>query len=869
MRPLPSCTAGTERHVLPNGLTVLLQRYPTAPIVAVVTHVKTGYFDEPDEWVGISHVLEHMCFKGTARHGVGDIARLTKEVGGYINAATSYERTQYYTVLPAEGLARAIDLQSDALFASTLDPAELEREISVIIEEAHRKLDAPSAVTTETLYAMLFDRHRMRRWRIGTDAELRNLTRDDVLRFYRSRYVPRNVIVSIVGDIDPAATLALVEASYGTAPDRSPAVDPSPVEPEHAEFRSRTLHGDAQQAIVGLGWRTFGSEDPRTPRLDVLPWILTAGRGSWGHQVLRAPAVARSVGCAHYTPADVGVFQLTAETAAETALTALERLWALMAHVEAGGLSTADLDRAKALAATHFARRFESVDGRATTLAVFEAQGGYEESDAYLGRFFEADAAAIQRTARTCRLDNAAAIAFFPASTDASLPADLRDRLATAGHPEIRPPVAPLRSGASGVHAAAAVEWWGRLAVARSETVDIVVLRKPDVPLVTVGIAMSGGPRQENDAFAGVTLLALRTALRGAGSYGRLALAAAAEHLGGSLSAVVAPDWAGWQVTVRADEVLPASELLLLVAQQARFQATDLAEERDALRQDARRLRDDMYHYPIRLALRAALPGDSYGLPLVGTEESVPRIRDDQVRQWHRRVLGERRLAVFVVGDVEPEREVARLSGLFGGWTGSTRPPAASVEWRAGAEARERRDRKQSALSLAFPGPAEGESDRFVVEIITTIASGLGGRLFDELRERRALAYSVSAAPWFARDAGGVIAYVATGPDRLSEAHAAMLEECRRFAETPVSDPELQRAVRYAIGLRKIGRQRGSALFGELVRRHLGGDDLEAWDEDATALERVTRDDVLRVASAIFSHEPAVGVIEGRGAGSG
>src|SRR5690348_10546460 len=115
-------SADVRRHVLPNGLTLLVKRDPSAPVVAVVTHVKAGYFDEPDEWVGIAHVLEHMFFKGTARRGVGDIARETQALGGYLNAGTIYDKTYYYTVLPSagRGLAKAIDIQADALINSAL-----------------------------------------------------------------------------------------------------------------------------------------------------------------------------------------------------------------------------------------------------------------------------------------------------------------------------------------------------------------------------------------------------------------------------------------------------------------------------------------------------------------------------------------------------------------------------------------------------------------------------------------------------------------------------------------------------------------------------------------------------------------------------
>src|SRR4051795_5510527 len=144
-------TDGVRREVLPNGLTVLVQEDRSAPVVAVVTHVKAGFFDEPDQWIGISHVLEHMFFKGTSRRGVGAIARETKAAGGYLNAGTGYDHTSYFTVLPASGLDAALDIQADALRNSVIDPGELARELQVIIQEAKRKRDTPGAVAQETL----------------------------------------------------------------------------------------------------------------------------------------------------------------------------------------------------------------------------------------------------------------------------------------------------------------------------------------------------------------------------------------------------------------------------------------------------------------------------------------------------------------------------------------------------------------------------------------------------------------------------------------------------------------------------------------------------------------------------------------------
>src|ERR1044071_9006748 len=124
-------SSALHRATLANGLTVLLYRTTAAPVVAINTYVNAGYFDETDDVVGIAHVLEHMFFKGTARRGVGAIAKETKAVGGYLNAHTIYDHTSYYAVLPASGFAEGLDVQADAYAHSVIDAAELPEELGV------------------------------------------------------------------------------------------------------------------------------------------------------------------------------------------------------------------------------------------------------------------------------------------------------------------------------------------------------------------------------------------------------------------------------------------------------------------------------------------------------------------------------------------------------------------------------------------------------------------------------------------------------------------------------------------------------------------------------------------------------------------
>ena len=403
------------REVLPNGLTLLAQRDASAPAVAVVTHVKAGFFDEPDRWAGISHVLEHMFFKGTPSRAVGEVARQTKAAGGYLNAGTSYDYTTYYVTLPAAELGAALDIQADALQHALLDRDELARELRVIIQEAKRKLDSPGSVAHETLHEVLFDRHRIRRWRIGTEAALEGFTREDVAGYYESRYVPGRTIVAIVGDVDPAEAIAAARSRYAGWPARTAGSDPSPEEPERREVRARTLRGPITLAQLVLGWRTVPPLHPDAAALDLAAAVLGSGRGSWLYRAVRAPGLATGISAYNYAPTEVGVFSVSAELEAERIPAALAEIAAAVQSLGAVGPGDDDIERARALLLTRWARRLESMDGRASALAEAEAMRDVALLDEEFSRLAAVTGAEVRAAAaRYLRPDSVGAVVYLP-----------------------------------------------------------------------------------------------------------------------------------------------------------------------------------------------------------------------------------------------------------------------------------------------------------------------------------------------------------------------------------------------------------------------------------------------------------------------
>jgi zinc protease len=847
-------TAGVLREVLPNGLTLLMQEDHSAPAVAVVTHVKAGFFDEPDRWVGVSHVLEHMFFKGTARRSVGAIARETKTAGGYLNASTTYDHTSYFTVLPASGLEAALDIQSDALRHSAIDAGELARELQVIIQEAKRKLDTPSALAHETMHEIMFDRHRIRRWRIGHESQLAAYTRSDLWDYYSSRYVPERTIVAIVGAVDAQQALSLARAAYGDWPAARGAVDPSPEEPLRRDVRARTLRGDIARAELVLGWRTVPTLDPESPALDLAAAVMGSGRGSWLYRALREPGLVTWVSAQNYAPTELGVMSVSAELAPDKVHAALDGIAEATTRLALLGPSIEDLERARTLTRARWARRLESMEGRAASLAAAEALDGYEFLDREYAALSSVTPEKVRSAAaRYLHPDSVSAVLYLPHGAGDDLTIERLERAFA---------VTALRNGAPPLPAAPATRPPIRVTATLNSGVlhtalpgtDLLVWRKPGVPLVTLGIYV---PRRHLDppSQAGLGALTARSSVRGAGHLDAAGLAFAFEGLGGSLSSSAATDWLGFHTTVLAENLGGAAALLDLVFAEPALDDASIALERGVMEEEAAQVADDMFRYPFQLAFAEGFGEEGYGLPVAGLTATLSSITGADVRAWHERAFRDVRSVIVAVGDVEPERASEVLAGVFGHGTDRMATSSLSgVEWVAGngngsASRVVTREKAQSALAMAFPGPSRRDDERAAAEVWAAVASGLGGRLFEALRDKRSLAYTVMASAWGKARGGALLTYIATSPEREGEAREEMLKELARFSRESVGESELRQAINYLSGQAEVSRQSGSAVAGEILEAWIAGNGLGELDDPGARYRAVTADDVLQVAS--------------------
>lgn len=874
--PLTRFSDGVVRRVLSNGSTILIKVNRAAPVVAVASYVKAGYFNEPDDRVGLAHLIEHLYFKGSQKYpGPEDIGMAVEAVGGNLNAGTIYDYTYYYFTLPAASFEKGVEIQADALANPLFDPDELRREAEVIIEESKRKYDNPSAFASEKLYELVFDRHRMRRWRIGSDHVLRTITRDDVVEFFASLYRPANIVVVVVGDVDPDRGLDIIEREFGKIPPGAVHKETSPPEPPQATFKYQELRGDIHQAYMEIGFHTPGVLAPDTEALDLLAAIVGRGRSSRLHQrVKEERQLVDTIGADSYAYADVGLFHITATLDPTNRFPAAEAAFEELERVKIDTVSDEELERALAMMESGYVFQQQSVSGQAFMLAYYEAYGGYTLVDEQLQKLYAVTKEDIRRVANTyVRLPNCSVLEYVPAGvpgtdrTAVSVEQALAERMQYVRQAELSPPPSIRRAFSWGDIGGPGRPETDIRMLSLSNGMTVLVKELHAVPVVSIGAFCRGGRNKETRANAGLTNLALRTSRKGTASRSAEEIAREIELLGTTIEFVVDADYFGYSMTILQRHVGQGFDIFQDIIRHPTFPDSEVSKERESLLAAILRDKDNAFTRPFQLFNEAFYGDHPYALPSNGLDESVRALTSRELRDWHTQSLDPSRMVVVVVGDVDTDRVqevISQSLGVMSGQSGLTDRVPPVVPPLSIRTAVETRRRKQTAMALGFPGTSVNDSDRYALEVLANIASSFGGRLFMELRGRQSLAYTVAAYDIPRRAGGAFAAYIASDVAKEERAREGLLQEFARFKVEPPTEEEVRRAHAYMTGSYTIRLQTAAAQAAEYARNALLGLSLDEFRTYPDRIRQVTRDDLHRAASTYFDLERyAIGILRG------
>lgn len=823
-----------ERTVLPNGATLILKRDTSAALASVQVWVKTGSIHEGNHLgAGLSHFLEHMLFKGTARRAGREISATVQAHGGYINAYTTFDRTVYYIDLPSEHTNVAIDLLADAVLHSTLPAEEVAKEKDVILREIAMTKDDPDNRLWDTLFSTAFREHPYRQPIIGHRDVFSAVTREDLEGYYRTRYVPNNLVVVIVGDIEVAATRAVVETHFGIAPRLRLAPVLVPAEPAQLAPRADHRHEDVEIARAVLSWPIPGLNHEDAPALDLLSVVLGQGDSSilW-HEIRDRAALVHSIDASSWNPGSNGLFCITYSadlSKREPAGAAIQRLIERCAR---RGFTPAQLHKARRQLVVGEINSRKTMSGQASRLGVAEVViGDLDFSRTYFQQIGAITAAKLQTVLkRYLTTDRLTSVSLNP-------PAESQTRVA---------PVAPV--AASDDFTQTKLPNGARLLLQRNDR----------LPNLHFRLLMQAGPLYEATGKAGSTSLLATMLTKDTRRRSAAEVAQFIEEAGGSFQAFSGNNSLGLAAEVLptdADRALAVlSEALLTPA----FKTATFILERDAqvagLQQD-----DDDVVTLARKRLRAKFFGEHpLALDAHGDILNVKALVPADLAALHRKLCVGPNVVLAVAGDFEPRKLVPKLKAFLARISRGSTParrelPTTLVRPAEPGDFVEFEEREQAVVLQGFPGPQVNAPDFYVAEVADELFSGMASRLFERVREEKGLAYFVRSARVTGLDSGMFYFLAGTQPGKEGEVLGEIDAEIARVQSGAVEAVELVRCQTRLKAGRRQSSQTNAARAMHAGLNALQDQPINDWKQYDARIDAVTVADLAAFAARYFT----------------
>jgi len=881
-KPAPKAAAASATAVKPiaytvrtlaNGLRVYAVRDTKTANVSVQVWYDVGSKDDPKGKSGFAHMFEHLMFKATRNLKSENFDRLTEDVGGYNNASTNDDCTNYYEVVPANHLERLLFAEADRMASLVVEPVSYASERDVVKEELRlRTLATPYGKLYSIYYPEISYRvHPYARPGIGSLENLEAATIDDVRAFHATYYRPDNAVLVVAGNFDPAQLNQWVDKYFAgiKKPDRPIPRVTVAEPPRTVPTRYTVYEPNTPLPAVLISYQVPPDNNPDIPALTLLDAILSRGDSSRLYQdLVYRDQLAQSANTFLDTKQGTGSFVVTATMADGKSVADGEKaLHAEVARARDTLVTPAELTRAKNQLITATIQSRETADGKASTIArSVIIDGDPAAADKQLAAIGRVTAADIQRVARKYLTDNGSAtINYMPAEMapkdgpkgDKIAVADTVEvaALKTPGDVEVVKPASDAERVAIPAPAKPVVASLPAPVTATlANGVKLIVVEKHDLPLITTQVLANGGGAVDPADRAGLNSLTADLMTKGTKTRSATQIANEVEKLGGSISSAVGWDAAAVTLEVKSDQIAPAMAVLADVARNPVFAAEEIERDRAQTIDGVQVQLKNPARLASLVAARTVMGGGPYGHPIAGTPTSLKAITRSEVQAAYARTWAPARATLVMVGDITPAAARALAEANFGSWQAKAPPVPAPKANAATPPPRiivvDMPNAGQAGVVVARPGIARSDPDFYAASVANaTLGVGFSSRLNQEIRIKRGLAYGAGSGIAARRQPGYVAANTQTKNPSAPEVVGLIIDTMKGMGSAPVPNDEL--ASRKAVLIGDFGRDTETTggiagVLGDYVVENVPLSELKAFTPkvegvDAAAVQRVAQ----------------------------
>ncbi len=828
-----------EFSILENGMEVIYVENHANPVIASVVIVKTGVRNETPDINGASHYLEHLLFNGTKKRTQKQLYDEMDFIGGYNNAHTDWDYTDFMVLAPKEHFETALDIQADMLFNSTLLPEKFKKERKIVLEEIARDLTQPSYRAEEFFNSIYFKGTMYAYPVLGSYESLANTTRDEVFRYYKSHYVPNNMVAVIIGDFFTPDMKKVVKKYFGPYP---PGDVPSPAKIEPQPVRSRGIfvtYGSVKQPLL-----SFGIPAPRYSSPDFYAFELL-------NSLLNEKLQAKFQGGAHPK-----VFQSYSDYAVHPDLSLLKIDATLAPGVKPAKLVQEIKEALKELANNAVpVRKLRHLKNamRAENIYLFERPhyfgmmkatylylGGYDFLNSYENKIQAVTPWDIQQVARKYFSD------FQP--------------VVTVVEPE------PKKEKPE---AAAQKERF--LKKVFPNGLICIVESKPGSQVTGFHLLIKNRLLMEPPGKNGISEVLHYLLGKGTRHLSEQALNDTLEAMGTRLKLhdnpyipydnyYLSPFYSYIRMESIGDFELPSLRILADLVENPLLAKGDLESVKAQLAGQAARGGGSARSLASHLFFQKIFRDSLLSRPILGTPREIKSISEEDIRAFYRAYFSPSNMILTVVTSHSPEQMMKSIGKSFGNWkTGKTpsvpKPQFASL--RRSIRIEKKLGKSQSYILVGKPLNQFDFKDLPAVMVANEI---LSSRIAFHLREQKGWAYSIGSSisldelPYF-------VASLGTRPGNVDKAEAALRKEVTGFEKLNFSQREVERAVNSLVGryvMRQLPRENQAYFLG--LSQFIAGD-FHVWTTLFKKMKKVSPADVRKMANRYLSNGPFVTVV--------
>ncbi|MFH1782378.1 MAG: pitrilysin family protein [Candidatus Omnitrophota bacterium] len=836
----PKATNAQESEVLKNGLTVIVKENHKNPIVVFSALVDIGSANEGKYLgSGISHLTEHMLFKSTKKYSPGEIESILHEHGGNIQAFTSFDYTGVQISILKEHTLVALDILEDMLLYPTFDKKELDKEKEVIKREMALGEDDSGKKISRLTFQNAFFKHPYRIPIIGYKEMFSSLERKDLIGFFNTYYLPQNMVISIVGDVEKEAIFAEIRKRFGKKIRANIQYAVVPSEPEQLRPRLIEEKSAFDASYLNIAFHSTSILNKDLYAMDVLSFILGHGESSRLNRSLRLDkSLVLSIASYNYTPKYPGLFVISSVLKEETARDAFSEIKKEIALLKNNGISDEELEKAKNNFLAGYMYEKEKVSAQANDLAVGNIlTGDHNFFETYIENIKKVTKDDVARVAKKYLIEsNMTTVALTPSGKSLDLKKEATKEKKTRSIKKIT-----LKN-------------------------DLPVLLSEDssLPVVSIVVLMKAGIRVETDENNGISRLLSSMLLDGTETMSREEIADLYETKGMSVNVYSANNSIGIRVDALKEYTLDALELVSNMLKGSNIPEKELDKERKETLSMIEMQDDSIFNHGHRLLKETLFKKHSYRLQAIGKKESIEKIARKDLLGFLKNITLSENMVLGICGDFsasEPEPIIIKNFSDISSKKPDLISPEKESPLKKIRELAIDVDKKQSLILIGYHGIDIYDKDRYAFQVLVDMLSRESGVIFKNIREKSALSYAQGAFEARGIDPGYLAIYVLTSRENIKKVKGMLFKEIDSFKNKGISQEELDRSKNHLKSARVMEMETNSQFIFLTSLDELYGLGYNDFLDYNKKIDSVTKEDIEAVALRFLNNDKASIVI--------